>query len=137
VKLLQHGPRGEHLSLYPFLLTSWGEWHRLHPDTLVLKPMPGCLDRLAEENGLIKEGLSGKGQAPAGVLRTGNRLAPKAMVLGLDVEGSNKAYPLKELQKARVARMCAQIDQLLGLTIGSLELQRLLVHSRQKRRRRV
>ena len=30
------------------------------------------------------------------------RLAPKTMVLGLDLEGVNKAYPLKELQKARV-----------------------------------
>ena len=32
------GPmKGEHLELYPFLLTSWDEWLRLHPDTLVLK----------------------------------------------------------------------------------------------------
>ncbi len=32
---------GEHLELYPFLLTSWGEWRRMHPNTLVLKPTPG------------------------------------------------------------------------------------------------
>jgi hypothetical protein len=36
------GPlKGEHLELYPFLLTDWEEWRRLHPDTLVLKPLPG------------------------------------------------------------------------------------------------
>ena len=36
------GPlQGEHLKLYPFLLTSWEEWRRLHPGTLVLKPLPG------------------------------------------------------------------------------------------------
>lgn len=36
------GPlKGEHLELYPFLLTSWGEWQRMHPNTLVLKPRPG------------------------------------------------------------------------------------------------
>ena len=36
------GPlQGTHLQLYPFLLTSWREWRRLHPDTLVLKPLPG------------------------------------------------------------------------------------------------
>ena len=30
------GPlKGERLELYPFLLTSWEEWRRLHPDTLV------------------------------------------------------------------------------------------------------
>ena len=97
------GPlKSAHLTLYPFLLTNWGEWHRLHPDTLVLRPMLGYIDRLTEENRLIKEGLSGKGEAPPGVLRTDSRLAPKAMVLGLDLEGVNKAYPLKELQKARV-----------------------------------
>ena len=32
------GPmKGEHVKLYPFLLTNWGEWRKLHPDTLVLK----------------------------------------------------------------------------------------------------
>ena len=97
------GPlKGEHLKLFPFLLTDWSEWHRLHPDTLVLKPMPGYIDRLAEKNALIKEGLSGKGAAPPGVLRTDDRLAPKVTVLGLDVDGANKAYPLKELRQARV-----------------------------------
>jgi Protein of unknown function (DUF3179)/ASPIC and UnbV len=31
------GPlRGEHLQLFPFLLTNWHEWRRLHSDTLVL-----------------------------------------------------------------------------------------------------
>ena len=41
------GPlKGDHLELYPFLLTSWEEWLRLHPDTLVLKPMPGYTLRL-------------------------------------------------------------------------------------------
>ena len=94
--------KGEHLTLFPFLLTNWGEWHRLHPDTLVLKPMAGYIDRLAEKNALIKEGLSGKGEAPPGVLRKDDRLAPKVTVLGLDVDGANKAYPLKELRQARV-----------------------------------
>ena len=45
------GPlKGEHLELFPFLLTSWGEWHRVHLDTLVLKPLPGYADRLAAKN---------------------------------------------------------------------------------------
>jgi hypothetical protein len=97
------GPlKGEHLALVPFLLTDWSEWRRLHPDTLVLKPMPGYIDRLAEKNAEIKQALSGQGEAPPGVLREDNRLRPKIMVLGLDVEGANKAYPLKELRQARV-----------------------------------
>ena len=45
------GPRqGTPLQLYPFLLTNWQKWGRLHPDTLVLKPLPGYADRIAEKN---------------------------------------------------------------------------------------
>ncbi len=59
------GPlQGTRLQLYPFLLTNWEEWRRLHPDTLVLKPLPGYADRIAEKNKMIREGLSGTGAAP-------------------------------------------------------------------------
>lgn len=107
------GPlKGEHLDLFPFLLTSWGEWRRLHPNSLVLKPTPGYAERIPEENRLIHEGLSGKGAAPDGVLRKDDRLAPKAMILGLDVKGANKAFPLADLREARVIN-----DQLGGQPI--------------------
>jgi hypothetical protein len=97
------GPlKGEHLQLFPFLLTSWGEWRRLHPNTLVLKPLPGYADRIPEQNKLIHEGLSGRGAAPDGVIRKDDRLPPKKMVLGLDVKGANKAFPLTALRDARV-----------------------------------
>lgn len=97
------GPlKGGHLELFPFLLTSWGEWRRIHPGTLVLKPTPEYAERLPEVNRLIREGLSGRGAAPAGVLRKDDRLPPKTMVLGLDVKGSNKAFPLTALRDARV-----------------------------------
>ena len=97
------GPlKGEHLELYPFLLTSWGEWRRMHPDTLVLKPTPGYAELIPEMNRLIREGLSGRGAAPAGVLRKDDRLPPKAMILGLDFKGANEAFPLAALRQARV-----------------------------------
>ena len=94
--------KGEHVKLFPFLLTSWGEWRKLHPDTLVLKPLPGYAERIPEENRMIREGLSGRGSAPDDVLRTDKRLPPKAMILGLDVSGSNKAFPLAALRQTRV-----------------------------------
>jgi hypothetical protein len=104
------GPlQGTHLPLYPFLLTTWQEWHRLHPETLVLKPLPGYADRIAEKNKMIREGLSGEGAAPNDVTYHDNRLKPKTMVLGLDVDGSSKAFPLDALQLARVVN-----DQLGG-----------------------
>jgi hypothetical protein len=100
------GPmKGEHLRLRPFLLTNWGEWRKLHPDTLVLKPLPGYADRISETNQRVLaslEGLLQRGNAPEGVLLTDKRLPPKTMVLGLDVEGANKAFPLNALREARV-----------------------------------
>jgi hypothetical protein len=97
------GPlKGAHLELYPFLLTSWQEWRRLHPTTLVLKPLPGYADRIPAYNARIKQGLSGEGEAPDGVTYRDGRLKPKTMVLGIDIEGMNKAYPLEALRRDRV-----------------------------------
>ena len=97
------GPlKGTHLELYPFLLTDWGEWRRLHPDTVVLKPLPGYADHIPERNEMIRQGLSGEGAAPPGVLRVDDRLKPKTMVLGLAVGGSDEAFPLSILRQERV-----------------------------------
>ena len=97
------GPlKGEHLELYQFLLTDWQEWRRLHPDTLVLKPLPGYADRIPEKNEMIRRGLSGLGSAPPGVLRVDRRLPPRTMILGLDVGASSEAFPLSLLREARV-----------------------------------
>jgi len=97
------GPlKGERLELYPFLLTDWKEWRRLHPDTLVLKPLPGYADRIPEKNEMIRRGLSGEGSVPPGVLRVDDRLKPRTMVLGLDLGESSEAFPLAVLREARV-----------------------------------
>jgi len=93
---------GAHLKLRAFLLTSWAEWHKLHPNTLVLKPLPGYAERIPEVNKRVEEGLLQRGNAPDGVLRTDRRLPPKTMILGLDVEGANKAFPLNALRQTRV-----------------------------------
>jgi len=97
------GPlQGTHLKLYPFLLTSWEEWHRLHPTTLVLKPLPGYADRIAEKNREIRQAFSGEGSAPSDVTYHDDRLKPKAMVLGLDVAGESMAFPRDALQQVKV-----------------------------------
>jgi hypothetical protein len=97
------GPlKGAHLELYPFLLTSWQEWQRLHPSALVLKPLPGYADRIPAVNARIKRGLSDDGAVPDGVTYHDDRLRPKTMVLGIDVNGVNKAFPLEALRRDRV-----------------------------------
>ena len=97
------GPlKGTHLELYPFLLTSWNEWRRLHPETLVLKPLPGYAERIPAKNEMIRQGLSGLGSAPDGVTYHDNRLKPRTMILGLHVKGADKAFPLEALRHVRV-----------------------------------
>jgi len=98
------GPlKGVHLALYPFLLTTWGEWRRQHPETLVLKPLPGYADQLAARNRIINQGIVAvAGPAPAGAFGHDPRLRPKETVVGLETGGEAKAYPMSALERVRV-----------------------------------
>lgn len=97
------GPlQGTRLQLFPFLLTSWSEWHRLHPDTLVLKPLPGYADRIAAVNEQIRKGVRSESAAPKGVSHVDDRLKPHEMILGLDIQDSSEAFPLAVLREAKI-----------------------------------
>jgi hypothetical protein len=98
------GPlKGARLTLYPFLLPTWSEWHKQHPDTLVLKPLPGYAERLADMNKIINQGVVGlAGPAPNGAFGQDNRLRPRDTIVGLETGGETKAYPMSALRSARV-----------------------------------
>jgi uncharacterized protein DUF3179 len=97
------GPlQGEHLALYPFLLTSWEEWVRLHPDTLVLKPLPGYAERIPAKNAQLRAGYSLEKSAPADVVRRDDRLKAYTKIIGLTVGGASRAFPLDALDRVRV-----------------------------------
>ena len=97
------GPlQGERLELYPFLLTDWREWHHLHPDTVVLKPLPGYTERIPKMNEMIRQGLSGGGPTPPDMPPVDDRLKPRTMILGLSVGESSEAFQLSVLRQARV-----------------------------------
>jgi hypothetical protein len=97
------GPlKGEHLALYPFLLTSWDEWLRLHPATLVLKPLPGYAERIPAKNAQLREGYPLAKSAPADVVRRDDRLKAYTKVIGLTVGGASRAFPLDALDRVRV-----------------------------------
>ncbi len=98
------GPlQGTHLALYPFLLTNWSEWRKQHPDTLVLKPLPGYADRLPEMNSIINQGVVGlAGPAPRGAFSHDSRLHPRDTIVGLETGGDAKAYPMSALRRVHV-----------------------------------
>src|SRR5262249_37358840 len=97
------GPRkGEHLELYPFLLTSWEEWLRLHPDTRVPKPLPGYAERIPAKNAQLRAGYSLDKSAPADVVHRDDRLKAYTKIIGLNVGGATRAVPLDALDRVPV-----------------------------------
>ncbi len=98
------GPlRGATLQLYPFLLTTWGAWKKLHPKTLVLKPLPGYTARLGAMNRILAQGITGGAGPPAkGAFGHDNRLPPRMTVVGLEVGGVDKAYEVAALNRVHV-----------------------------------
>jgi hypothetical protein len=97
------GPlKGDHLELYPFLLTSWAEWLRLHPDTLVLKPLPGYAERIPAKNAQLRRGYPLAKPAPDDVVRRDDRLKAYTKIIGLSVAGASRAFPLDALDRIRV-----------------------------------
>src|SRR5262249_12587498 len=97
------GPlKGAHLELYPFLLTSWEEWLRLHPDTLVLKPLPGYAERLPAKNAQLRAGYALDKSAPADVVRRDDRLEADTKIIGLPGGGASRGFPRDALDRVRV-----------------------------------
>lgn len=98
------GPlKGAHLTLYPFLLTTWSEWRKLYPRTLVLKPLPGYANRLAAENDIVRQGEIGMaGPAHKGAFGHDTRLRPKDTIVGLEAGGEAKAYAMSALEHVHV-----------------------------------
>jgi Protein of unknown function (DUF3179) len=98
------GPlKGTHLALYPFLLTNWSEWRKQHRDTLVVKPLPGYAGRLLQMNSIINQGVVGlQGPAPTGAFSRDSRLHPRDTIVGLEMGGAAKAYPISALRRVHV-----------------------------------
>jgi Protein of unknown function (DUF3179) len=97
------GPlRGAQLALYPFLRTTWGEWKRLHPKTLVLQPLPGYAERMPALNEVLRETKFGTGPAPEGAFGHDTRLRPRETVAGLEIGEAAAAFPFSVLRKAHV-----------------------------------
>jgi hypothetical protein len=91
------GPaKGARLALVPTAHTSWADWVARHPDTLVLSQDTGFTRDYA------RDPYAGYDVNPVilfPVANSSSRFDNKEVVLGLDLEGSRKAYPFGELAK--------------------------------------
>ena len=98
------GPlKGTRLTLYPAVRTTWAEWRKRYPRTMVLKPLPGYAERMPNRSTRIK-GVTRVGPegAPTGALTLDTRLPARETVAGLEVGREAVAYPFSALRVARV-----------------------------------
>lgn len=79
--------------------TTWGEWRRSHPDTLILSTQTGHLRDYDRDPYL---GYAQRPDLMFAVTHTDRRYHPKEWVLGVEVNGAFKAYPFTELKKADI-----------------------------------
>jgi len=98
------GPlKGTRLTLYPVVRTTWATWRKQYPHTLVLKPLPGYIDRMPAAAKRIKDvtRVAPEG-APRGANALDGRLPPRETVAGLEIGRDSMAFPFSQLRIARV-----------------------------------
>jgi hypothetical protein len=98
------GPlKGTRLTLFPTVRTTWSEWRRRHPGTLVLKPLPGYAERMPGVSARIKNATRvGPAGAPNGARTVDERLPARETVAGLEIGRDTVAFSFTALRSARV-----------------------------------
>ena len=79
------------LEIVPALQTTWEQWLQLHPDTLLLNKGGSYFGDRYE--GYYRDGSAGI----LGESHKDDRLRRKDLVMGIDLAGSAKAYPFREM----------------------------------------
>ena len=93
-RLAESGIRLERL---PMVVTTWGEWKREHPETVVLDPEKTGFERDYQKSPYEDYFDSGETMFP--VWLKNDRLATKEVVFALIVQGRPKAYPIEVLKR--------------------------------------
>ncbi|MEA1785171.1 DUF3179 domain-containing protein [Arenibacter sp. GZD96] len=78
--------------------TTWKNWKKQHPETLVLSDQTGFFRDYTKDP---YPGYDTSSSIYFSVSHSDTRFHPKEMVLGLEIEGHFKAYPFSELEKNR------------------------------------
>jgi hypothetical protein len=117
------GPRvGERLEVLPVDFVSYGEWLRLHPDTLVLtggRHRGSAVRELPYEEQL-------QGNRRREPTRPDRRLRPFTVVYGLEVEGESVAFSLSVIREAGLIRETVGGMDVLVLDIPDTTFVRVL-----------
>lgn len=84
------------LSIVPSVVTTWGQWSKDHPESLVLSLKTGFVRNYNYDPYISYQ------QSPSVMFpmdEIDQRLEPKSFVLGLIVDGVAKAYPIELVEK--------------------------------------
>ena len=96
---------GSRLAVRPSQLAPWESWRRLHPDTLVLSTETGFVANYSERGSPLYATFVSAGHLPFSVdaeILADTQLDLAELVLGLEVGGTARAYPLDQLGTAAV-----------------------------------
>lgn len=88
---------GKTLDYLPTAYTTWGEWKKRYPESLVLNSNTG-FNR--DYNRKLYAGYEDREQLMFPVKHKSNKLPGKEKVIGIEIKGAYKAYPLSQLAKA-------------------------------------
>lgn len=94
---------GIHLTLFPVVVTTWREWVTAHPDTTVLDDDTGVYPASAylpeSDPSAIYYSYFNSPRVMFPVWQQSDALETKAILLGLQINGHPKAYPLVRLKE--------------------------------------
>jgi hypothetical protein len=95
---------GKTLTVLPSTTTSWGEWRRLHPASLVLSRDTGYSRNYDRDPfiGYADVVNSGRFAFPVSEAGKDQRLPPGTQVLAVKVGGDARAYPVTEVGRAAI-----------------------------------
>ena len=113
---------GIELEVLPVLLTTWGEWLAAHPDTTVLDIETGIYPPAVYapegDPGSVYFEYRRNPETLFPVAQRSDILPTKAQVLGLNVSGQARAYPLELLREEPVINDSLGGKDLVVVTIG-------------------
>jgi hypothetical protein len=96
---------GESLTLVPSQTMTWAQWRALHPETSVLaRPEPSRINYDRDPFSSLPEFLDSGGEPfPISDAANDGRLPPSALVLGVEIAGQQRVYPV-ELLAGRIVQ---------------------------------